>query len=230
MLAEHPRTPQMELLMRSCSTRTIVETSVAEWRLLTHPFYLRWSAGLLSTGELREYAAQYRHIEAAIPRLLTLAATQCTEPQARALVEQTLSDELGDAQRPSHLSLFDDFAQALHAQPAAASPATLALLGTLDELASRGAIEGLSGLAAYEVQSPDVSASKAAGLRLHHHLDDDGVAFWDVHADADIEHAGWTVEALDVLGADAGSVAGAASAAGRAWWVFLDERESTSIS
>jgi pyrroloquinoline-quinone synthase len=213
--------------MRSCSTRAIVETSVAEWRLLSHPFYLRWSAGLLSTDELRDYAAQYRHIEAGIPRLLTAAATQCSEPQARVLVERTLRDEVGDAQRPSHLSLFDDFAAALGATTAAPTPATLALLDTLDELTRCGVVEGLSGLAAYEVQSPDVSASKAAGLRAHHHLEGDGVAFWDVHAGADVEHAGWTVEALDLLDADAATVGASASAAARAWWAFLDEREST---
>jgi pyrroloquinoline-quinone synthase len=212
--------------MRSCNTRAVVENAVAEWRLLAHPFYLRWSAGQLSTDELRDYAAQYRHIEAAIPRLLTQAAAQCASAGARTRVEQTLDDELGDAQRPSHIALFEDFASALGAAPALAAPATLALLATLDELVAHGAVDGLSSLAAYEVQSPGISASKADGLRRHHGFDGPGVAFWDEHAGADVAHADWTVEALDLLDADAGAVAAAARASARAWWAFLDEREA----
>ena len=39
--------------------------------LLTHPFYRRWEAGLLSQDELAEYAVQYRAFEASLPVVLS---------------------------------------------------------------------------------------------------------------------------------------------------------------
>jgi pyrroloquinoline-quinone synthase len=215
--------------MRSGSTRAIIDAAVAERRLLDHPFYLRWSAGQVSSDELRDYAAQYRHIEQAVPRWLTAIAADCTDSGARTLVERTLADENGDASHPAHLALFEDFAEALDAKAAAPTPATRALLTAIDSLVGDSVVAGLAALAAYEVQSPEVSASKAEGLRRHHGLDGASVAFWDAHAGADIEHADWTVSALDRLEADPQLVGGAASRSAQAWWAFLDEREAARV-
>ena len=44
---------------------------VARRRLLDHPFYRRWERGELEASELAAYAAQYRHLEAALPELLS---------------------------------------------------------------------------------------------------------------------------------------------------------------
>jgi pyrroloquinoline-quinone synthase len=192
--------------------------------LLSHPFYVRWSKGELSRWELCDYAAQYRHVEAALPDLLLTIAGRTPNPDVSGPVLRNLADEAGGT--PTHLELFDTFASALGAAPASPSPATAALVAAQTELAATGIAEGLAGLLAYELQSPAVSASKAAGLREHHDLDGDAVAFWDVHATVDAGHADWTLDALVAAGAEPQQVETAARRAADAWWAFLDERQS----
>ena len=83
-------------------------------RLLHHPFYRRWEAGTLASGELAAYAEQYRHIEAALPEVLSRVASNLPDGPARAAVNANLSDELG---RPApHLELFGTFAAAAGAR------------------------------------------------------------------------------------------------------------------
>jgi pyrroloquinoline-quinone synthase len=195
-------------------------------RLLDHPFYQRWSAGELSRDELRAYAAQYRHVEAAVPDILRRIAVGFDDPVIRARVISTLTDEVGGGDVPSHLELFNRFAAALDAAPAPPAPATARLVGLLQELADRSAIEGVAGLVAYELQSPQVSATKAAGLRGWYGLEDGAVEFWDVHATADVDHATWLVEALAGADADSALITQATASASEAWWSFLDEREA----
>lgn len=194
-------------------------------RLLDHPFYRRWTAGEVSVEELRAYAAQYRHFEAMLPAHLTAVAASAGHPALREQALRNLADEAGAA--PTHLQLFEEFAGALGA-PADAppSPAMGALLDTYAEAAARSADTGFAALLAYEVQSPGVAASKAAGLRDHGILDGDALRFWDLHATLDTEHAAWAVDALVRSGADENAVIGAAGAAADAWWAFLDEREA----
>ena len=192
--------------------------------LLSHPFYVRWSKGELSHQELCDYAAQYRHVEAALPSLLHTIARCTPDPNVSGPVLRNLADEAGGT--PTHLELFDSFAGALGAAPASPAPATAALVATQTELAAAGVTEGLAGLLAYELQSPAVSASKAAGLREHHDLDGDAVAFWDVHAAVDAGHADWTLDGLVAAGGDPQRVETAARRAADAWWAFLDERQA----
>jgi pyrroloquinoline-quinone synthase len=196
--------------------------------LLSHPFYVRWSKGELTQEELCAYAAQYRHVEAALPSLLLTIAGRTPNPDISGPVLRNLADEAGGS--PTHLELFDTFAAALGTAPAPATPATNALVAAQTELAAAGIVEGLAGLLAYELQSPAVSASKAAGLREHHQLDGDAVAFWDVHAAVDAGHADWTLDALVAAGGNPRCVETAARRAADAWWAFLDERQSAAGS
>jgi len=46
----------------------------------------------------------------------------------------------------------------------------------------------------------------------------------------DVEHGEWAVEALMMLGADAGEVDEAARRAADAWWALLDERQAEGVS
>jgi len=188
-----------------------LEAALAGRMLLTHPFYLRWEAGELSTGELANYSSQYRHFEAALPGLLKdLSAQLATAGSvaAGAIVSQNLSDELGRP-RP-HLELFDHFAAAVGGTPAGPTQAT----------------DALTGLAAYETQASAIAGSKAEGLRLHYGVDEQGTAFWDVHAAMEVEHGDWIVDALACLDAQPGQVEAAARRGADAWWAFLDDREA----
>jgi pyrroloquinoline quinone (PQQ) biosynthesis protein C len=79
----------------------------------------------------------------------------------------------------------------------------------------------------YELQSPEISASKAAGLRSQYGVDGDSVAFWDTHALVEGDHASWTLDAVIAAGGEPPMVRTAARRAADAWWAFLDEREAT---
>ena len=192
-------------------------------RLLEHPFYRRWSMGQVSLDELRAYAAQYRHFERMIPRHLEGIATRSTEAHVQQSARQNLADEVGPER--SHAELFEDFADALGGCPEEApTPAMAALLKTYDDALAAGAGPGFAALWAYEVQSPDVSRTKAGGLRQHYGLEGAGLRFWDVHAEADQQHAQWAADALRTELPDAAHAWSRRAAT--AWWRFLDEREA----
>jgi len=194
-------------------------------RLLDHPFYRRWEAGTLARGELAAYAEQYRHIEAALPEVLRRVASNLPDGPARAAVNANLSDELG---RPApHLELFDTFAAAAGARPGAPpAPATRSLAALQLSSAASDPVRGLGVLASYETQAAAVAATKAAGLRRHYGIDGPGAAFWDVHAGLEADHADWTASALAATAASPAQVTSAVADGARAWWQFLDERQT----
>jgi pyrroloquinoline-quinone synthase len=190
-------------------------------RLLDHPFYQRWSRGEVSPEELRAYAAQYRHFEAALPMHLQSVAETAADAALRAQALRNLDDEAG------HLFLFDAFAAGLGEPRAdAPSPAMSRLLDVYRQARARSAVEGFAALLAYEAQSPDVAATKAQGLREHGVLDGDPLRFWDLHATLDRDHAAWALDALSASGAGEDVIGDSIAAAAEAWWSFLDEREA----
>ena len=201
----------------------LVEAIVGR-HLLAHPFYRRWEAGTLSEGELAAYAEQYRHIERELPVTLTAIATALPEGRAREFVEANLADELGSPE--PHAVLFESFAEAAGAAPAAsATPSTAALLALVRTAAANDPAAALAMVAAYEVQAADIAGSKSDGLRRHYGFDEDGTRFWDVHRTQEVDHAGWSLEALSELGADLDVVQAAATVSADSWWLFLSERE-----
>ena len=208
--------------------RNAIEAALVGRRLLSHPFYQRWEAGLLHPGELAAYAAQYAYFEAALPMLLR-DMLDGIDPDSSAanLVAQNLADEEGNPQ--SHLTLFAGFADAVGAPASAPSDATRHLLDTYGRLVACGSVHGLAALIAYELQAPEIAATKAAGLRAHYGLDASATEFWDVHAHMDREHADWAVDALAQLPGAEGAIP-AVRAAADAWWAFLDEREAAAVA
>jgi pyrroloquinoline-quinone synthase len=210
--------------MDAASIHDTVAAATKGLRLLNHPFYLRWEAGELADSELAEYAGQYRHFEAMLPRFLGALAASLPEGDARRAVAANLADECGDP--VPHLELFDRFADALGAPVARATSATQALLGAYNTVLADGPAPALAGLLAYELQAPEIAKSKAAGLRAHYDLNEDALAFWDHHATLDVAHGAWTAEALAGLDAQEDTVAGATRIVAEAWWAFLDEREA----
>ncbi len=205
----------------------VVEEALEGRRLLSHPFYRRWSHGELRVGELASYAGQYRCIEASLPGWLGSIQSCAENPEVHELVQRNLDDEVGGA--VSHVELFDRFAVAVGAPNPASTeidPATRSLLNTHAELVASSATEGLAAVLTYELQAPEISASKAAGLRSQYGVDGDAVAFWDTHAMVEGDHASWTLDAVVAAGGEPAVVATAARRAADAWWAFLDERES----
>jgi pyrroloquinoline-quinone synthase len=201
-----------------------VTALLADRQLLTHAFYQRWSAGELGTAELTSYAEQYRHFEQALPGFLTATLAQPLPERVQQLLEANLADETGAAGGTAHLELFDRFSAAVGAQDGAATPATQQLVRTYERAGS--ALDALGVLMAYESQAAVVAASKAAGLGQYGVSESDA-AFWTAHADVDVAHRQWALEALHEL--SGGSVEAASAGLRRgadAWWSFLDEREA----
>jgi len=211
----------------SAEIRACLERAIAGYELLEHPFYRRWAEGTVTMEELSSYAAQYRHFEALLPELLEQVAAGAKTEEARALLERNLADERGTNGSPSHLELFDDFLAGLGEEGSKEqTSATSALVGEHRSLASAGTASGLAGLLAYEMQLPAVASTKAEGLRRHYGLSDEAVGFWDTHAHVDEDHTRWGIEVLTELSPGEDEIAASARSAARAWWEFLDERES----
>jgi pyrroloquinoline quinone (PQQ) biosynthesis protein C len=202
----------------------VLAEAIVGRHLLAHPFYRRWEAGALTEGELAAYAEQYRHIERELPVTLSAIASALPEGRARTLVEANLSDELGSPE--PHVQLFESFAKAAGAAPdAPATPSTAALLALVRTAASTDPAAALAMVAAYEIQAADIAASKSDGLRRHYGMGEEDTRFWDVHRTQEVDHAGWSMEALAELGADPDVVQAAAIVSADSWWLFLSERE-----
>lgn len=210
--------------MRTQVIHEVLAEAIVGRRLLTHPFYRRWEAGGLTDGELAAYAEQYRHIERELPATLSSVAAGLPPGRARTLVEANLQDELGTPE--PHAQLFESFALAAGAKPdTRPTPSTAALLSVVRTTAANDPVAALAMVAAYEVQASDIAASKSDGLRRHYGFGVEGTRFWDVHRAQEVEHAGWSAEALAAHGADLDVVRAAAIVSADSWWLFLSERE-----
>jgi pyrroloquinoline-quinone synthase len=202
----------------------VLAEAIVGRHLLTHPFYRRWEAGTLTEGELAAYAEQYRHIERELPVTLAAIADALPAGHARELVAANLVDELGSPE--PHVALFETFAEAAGAaSDAPATPSTAALLAVVRTRAPNDPVAALAMVAAYEVQAADIAASKGDGLRRHYGFDEQGTRFWDVHRTQEVDHAGWSMEALAALDADHDVVRAAATVSADSWWLFLSERD-----
>lgn len=210
--------------MQTTDLEAALDEGAAGYRLLDHPFYRRWEAGLLERRELASYAAQYRHFEAALPGFLERLAATVPPGPARQAVLDNLADELGDP--VAHLELFERFGASVGAAEEVPGRAARSLGEAYDEVLGAGPVAALAGLLAYERQAPDVAASKAEGLRAHYGLPGHDTAFWDHHAEVDVAHARWTTAALASLDPDPVTVREATRRIARAWWEFLDERQA----
>ncbi|HEX6394773.1 MAG TPA: iron-containing redox enzyme family protein [Acidimicrobiales bacterium] len=204
-----------------------VDRSVEGLRLLDHPYYRQWQEGLLTRGELAEYAEQYRHFERVLPEALEAVASRLPAGPAHDLVAGNVEDERS---RPEpHVDLFEAFATAVGSEEdKVATVATQKLVDLYREAAEAGPIEALAVIAAYETQAGDIAATKAASLDQHYGLSAQEARFWAVHSEMEAAHAAWTTEALDRLGAEPLTVSEWSSRSARAWWSFLDERSHQS--
>ena len=88
-----------------------LDTCIAKYDLLCHPFYKAWSAGELTRDNLREYAQDYYHHVEAFPSYLAALAIRLEEGETRRAVLANMADEKGGADAASHAELWLDFAE-----------------------------------------------------------------------------------------------------------------------
>lgn len=197
--------------------------------ILNHPFYVAWKCGKLTRQQLRTYAQNYYPHVAAFPEYLRSAIASTYNPTVRKELELNLLDEIGNP--APHHELWLDFAEALglHRNEVRLSkPAktTANVVGTFSAITRSGSAEALAALYAYESQQPEVSKEKIAGLKEHYEISDPrAVAYFSVHATADVRHRAGERAALARAiagGASPEAILGAAEKALDAYWKLLD--------
>jgi len=160
--------------------------------ILNHPFYISWQRGELSREQLGMYAAIYYPHVAAFPNYLQLAIDNSKDVSVSAELKDNLADELTHPK--PHPELWLDFAEEFEQERtdvtnATPHPAATQIVRTFERLAQDQSIRGLAALYAYESQQPEVARRKADGLRQLYGVENpNALAYFNVHAAADIEH------------------------------------------
>src|SRR5229473_3814089 len=175
-----------------------LDTRIAQFDLLCHPFYKAWSAGELSRDDLREYARDYYHHVNAFPTYLAELSMRLEESELRRAVLANLADEKGcdDAtgNNPEHSELWLDFAEGMGTSRNLRGHEPVAEIKNLTTffhgVASEGTPEeALAAFYAYESQVPRVAAEKARGLREIYGADEKTYEYFTLHTTADVYHS-----------------------------------------
>ena len=184
----------------------LIDAAAERWNVLEHPFYQRWSAGELSSDELAEYAAQYRHVVVA---LADAAAASGDEEHAR--------------EEAAHVALWDAFAEGCGSVETDASVETAECAAAWR--AGDDRLEHLAVLYAIESAQPAISRTKLDGLVAHYGFSEGpATEYFALHAERDVEHAAESRAELERLAGDvdAERLAARAEAALRGNWLLLD--------
>ncbi len=170
-----------------------LDATRAEINMLEHPFYRRWSAGELTTGELAEYAGEYRHAVIALADASALAAREAGPAEAPGLSAHAREEA-------AHIELWDRFAAAAGSGPSR-SPAPQTRECIAAWTAGEGLLERLAVLYAIEAGQPEISRTKLEGLAAHYGYAPEGPAaeYFRVHESLDVEHSREAAELISRL-------------------------------
>jgi pyrroloquinoline-quinone synthase len=173
-----------------------LDALIDQHHLLNHPFYQAWAEGSLSRETLQLYAEQYYQHVRAFPENLKKLAERAPAPLS-GMVRDNLAEETNST--APHPMLWRQFGQSLGAsessmESARPLPGIAALLDAFDEVATHGTMaEAVAAFYAYEAQTPEISASKVAGLRRFYKIAEPrALAYFVAHQEADVRHrAAW---------------------------------------
>jgi pyrroloquinoline-quinone synthase len=215
--------------MRPDETIRCLDELIQSRSILAHPFYQAWQRGELTKAQLATYATVYYPHVAAFPGYLERTLRGATSPAVRAEVAGNLEDELSNP--ASHSELWLDFAEEMGANRATVatadpSPAAVTTVETFRTAAAADTAGALAALYAYESQQPAVATQKIAGLREHYGVTNPrALAYFEVHAEADIHHSEGERNAIMTCLAEGASHERVLESAGRAldaYWGLLD--------
>jgi pyrroloquinoline-quinone synthase len=211
-----------------------LESRLASFDLLQHPYYQAWSRGELTREDLREYASEYWHHVSAFPSYLSALHSQLPDGKLRRLVLENLADEEGLEDGVPHSDLWMDFARGMGADEKDVrarniGPEMRALLEHYRAAMQRSPAAALTALYAYESRVPGIAKTKAEGLAHHYDADASTRRYFTVHITADVHHARvWRNALAAELAAHPEQTETALAAgedAARALWTALDGAE-----
>jgi pyrroloquinoline-quinone synthase len=217
-----------------------LDARIAQHDLLNHPFYKAWSAGELTTVDLKAYAQDYYHHVRSFPTYLAELAVRLEDGELRDAVLANMADEKGAADLTGaaaveHAELWLDFAESMgssrnlaHHQPAGE---VKDLINSFHQVASEGSTEeALAAFYAYESQVPRVATEKNRGLQEMYGADAKARGYFTLHATADVFHSQvWRnqlVKLAESNPADVEKALDAAEEAAKSLWRALDGIES----
>jgi pyrroloquinoline-quinone synthase len=194
-----------------------IEESRARHNVLEHPFYVRWSAGELSSEELARYAGQYRHATEALARLCRQTVETAPEGHRDEIAAHAEEEE-------AHVGLWDDFVEAaggeIGAEP---TPETSECVTAWT--APDGYLAQLARMYAIESGQPEISRVKRDGLTRFYGINGGpGSEYFRVHEEADDAHAEESRRLIDdaMTPEDEDALVAAAESAFQANWRLLD--------
>ncbi len=218
---------------------SLLEERIHQYDLLCHPFYKAWSAGELTSEDLRAYAEDYYpHVEA-FPGYLAQLGVRLEEGELRRAILANMTDEkggedsFGEPER-SHSELWLDFVEGVGGSrmPKRRQVAAVRkLISWFQRVAGEGSPEeALAAFYAYESQVPRVAQEKDRGLRELYGADAKTRSYFTLHATADVYHAQvWRNQLEKRVKANpetAEKALVAAETAAKALWAVLDGFEA----
>lgn len=170
-----------------------VDQEVAKYDLLKHPFYQAWTAGELTTADLKFYAEQYFHQVSEFPAYLTSLHSRLPEGQMRRDVLANAYEEECDG--IPHSQLWMRFVEGMSggaANPGETEPIPeiANLVKTFRAIAGEAPVASVFGaLFAYESQVPQIASEKLSGLKQHYGADARTCSYFTLHRTADVHHS-----------------------------------------
>jgi pyrroloquinoline-quinone synthase len=217
-----------------------LDTRIAKYDLLCHPFYKAWAAGELTQEDLREYGRDYYHHVEAFPTYLAEFGIRLEEGELRRAVLSNLCDEKGTEDlygEPSepHSELWLDFVEGMGGQRDMRRHAPVSevqeLMKSFHSVVQAGTPEeALAAFYAYESQVPRVAKEKARGLQEMYGADEKTCGYFTLHTTADVYHSQvWRrqlAKRVEANPATAEQALNAAEDAAKVLWHALDGIEA----
>ncbi|HUO17146.1 MAG TPA: iron-containing redox enzyme family protein [Verrucomicrobiae bacterium] len=221
-----------------------LESRIAKYDLLCHPFYRAWSAGELTREELRDYAQHYYHHVDAFPSYLAELALRLENGELRRAVLANMCDEKGVEERSGresvpHSELWLDFVEGMgssrNLEWHTPLPEMRQLIRHFHRVAGEGTPEeALAAFYAYESQVPRIAKEKERGLRENYGADPKTCGYFTLHSEADAYHSNvWRKqleERIAMNPSTADAALDAAENAARMLWKALDGIEARRIA
>jgi pyrroloquinoline-quinone synthase len=176
-----------------------LDSRIAKYDLLCHPFYKAWAAGELTQDDLCQYAQDYYHHVEAFPAYLAELGIRLEDGELRRAVLANMCEEnggedlFGEPAR-AHSELWLDFAEGMGASRNLRGHQPLneitELMRFFHGVAGSGTPEeALAAFYAYESQVPRVAQEKARGLQERYGADEKTCGYFTLHTTADVYHS-----------------------------------------